>query len=259
MCGRCEVGHPLAVAEAQRLELALRRARASRRPRRTARRARSRTLVVREPSARAPPRCRSRDLEEAREELLRRRAPADGQEVDELDEEPRLPAARLRAPRSTSSRRPGTKRSWPIRSSGPLGTSRMPVASTTSTPGRPRGEALVPVEHVAVTKPSSVARHGTIAGTQVRCSSSDRSDTHRAEQMGGLRLLETRPACRWERMTDALGRLPHGCEYTQSAPPSRESSFTTGQGPESPGGPQGRASALRKMRGWRATPGTGQW
>ena len=36
-----------------------------------------------------------------------------------------------------SSRSPGMKRSWPIRSSGPLGTSRMPVASTTMAPGRP--------------------------------------------------------------------------------------------------------------------------
>src|SRR5439155_214753 len=35
---------------------------------------------------------------------------------------------------STSRRRPGMKRSSPIRSSGPLATSRMPVASTTRTP-----------------------------------------------------------------------------------------------------------------------------
>ena len=49
---------------------------------------------------------------------------------------------------STSRARPGTNRSWPTRSSGPLGTSRMPVASTTITPGRPLGEAAVPVEHV---------------------------------------------------------------------------------------------------------------
>ncbi len=40
----------------------------------------------------------------------------------------------------TSSASPGTKRSWPMRSSGPLGTSRMPVASTTSAPGRPRAK-----------------------------------------------------------------------------------------------------------------------
>jgi hypothetical protein len=38
---------------------------------------------------------------------------------------------------STSARSPGTKRSSPMRRSGPDGTSRMPVASITSTPGRP--------------------------------------------------------------------------------------------------------------------------
>ena len=38
---------------------------------------------------------------------------------------------------STRRRRPGRKRSSPMRSSGPLATSRMPVASTTSTPGWP--------------------------------------------------------------------------------------------------------------------------
>src|SRR5262245_63779818 len=34
------------------------------------------------------------DLEEAREELLRLRAPADGEEIDDLDQEPRMAFAR---------------------------------------------------------------------------------------------------------------------------------------------------------------------
>ena len=44
------------------------------------------------------------------------------------------PAARIS---SRSARRPGTKRSWLSRSSGPLATSRMPVASSTIIPGPP--------------------------------------------------------------------------------------------------------------------------
>ena len=72
---------------------------------------------------------------------------------------------------STRRRRPGRKRSWPMRSSGPLGTSRMPVASTTIAPGMPRAKRSYQSMISSVTKPSSVARHGTIAGTQVRCAS----------------------------------------------------------------------------------------
>ncbi len=70
-----------------------------------------------------------------------------------------------------SSRSPGTKRSCPMRSNGPLGTSRMPVASTTSAPGRPAAKRPYHSRTSGVTKPSSVARHGTIAGTQVRSAS----------------------------------------------------------------------------------------
>ena len=69
---------------------------------------------------------------------------------------------------STSRRRPGRKRSSPMRSRGPLATSRMPVASTTSTPGWPSAKRAYQSSTSGVTKPSSVARHGTIAGTQVR-------------------------------------------------------------------------------------------
>src|SRR5271163_5172391 len=56
-----------------------------------------------------------------------------------------------------------------MRSSGPLGTSRMPVASTTIAPGRPRAKRSYQETTASLTKPSSVARQGTIAGTQVRC------------------------------------------------------------------------------------------
>ena len=67
--------------------------------------------------------------------------------------------------------RPGRKRSWPMRSSGPLGTSRIPVASTTMAPGSPCAKRSYHSMTSSVTKPSSVARHGTMAGTQVRWAS----------------------------------------------------------------------------------------
>ena len=72
----------------------------------------------------------------------------------------------------TSSSRPGTNRSSPMRSSGPLGMSRTPVASTTIAPGRPSANRPYQSSTSGVTNPSEVARHGTIAGTHVRCSSS---------------------------------------------------------------------------------------
>ena len=46
--------------------------------------------------------------------------------------------------------------------------SRIPVASTTSTPGRPRANRAYQSSTSDVTSPSSVARQGTMAGTQVR-------------------------------------------------------------------------------------------
>jgi len=55
-----------------------------------------------------------------------------------------------------------------MRSSGPLGTSRMPVASTTIAPGRPRAKRSYHSIFASVTWPSALARQGTIAGTQVR-------------------------------------------------------------------------------------------
>ena len=66
-----------------------------------------------------------------------RDAALDGEEVDELDEElacaRRWPRARSRPARAG---RAGSGRA-PMRRSGPLGTSRIPVASTTIAPGRP--------------------------------------------------------------------------------------------------------------------------
>ena len=73
---------------------------------------------------------------------------------------------------STSLRSPGMNRSSPMRSNGPLRMSRMPVASTTIAAAVP-GQALVPGEHVLRDVPSSSARHGTMAGTQVSISMSD--------------------------------------------------------------------------------------
>ena len=66
------------------------------------------------------------------------------------------------------------KRSCPARSSGPLGTSRTPVASTTSAPGCPSAKRAYHSTTSSVTMPSSVARHGTMAGTHVRVSSARR-------------------------------------------------------------------------------------
>jgi len=60
-----------------------------------------------------------------------------------------------------------------MRSSGPLATSRMPVASTTSTPGRPSAKRPYQSITSGVAKPSSVARQGTIAGTQARVRASN--------------------------------------------------------------------------------------
>ncbi len=70
---------------------------------------------------------------------------------------------------STRRRNPGMNRSCPMRRSGPLGTSRTPVASTTIAPGRPFANRAYHSQTASVTNPSSVARQGTIAGTQVRC------------------------------------------------------------------------------------------
>src|SRR5262249_41736295 len=69
---------------------------------------------------------------------------------------------------STRVRSPGTKRSSPMRKSGPLAMSRMPVASTTRTPVWPSANLAYQSRTSGVTSPSSVARHGTMAGTHVR-------------------------------------------------------------------------------------------
>src|ERR1700723_3087204 len=69
---------------------------------------------------------------------------------------------------STNLARPGRNRSWPMRNNGPLATSRTPVASTTSAAGRPRANRSYQASTAGVTSPSSEARHGPMAGTQVR-------------------------------------------------------------------------------------------
>ena len=76
------------------------------------------------------------DLQVAAEEGLACRTAADGEEVDDLDEELR-PAAARAADGVDELLKPGMNRSSPIRSSGPLGMSRTPVASTTIAPGCP--------------------------------------------------------------------------------------------------------------------------
>ena len=73
---------------------------------------------------------------------------------------------------STSLSSPGRKRSCPMRRRGPLLMSRTPVASTTIAPGFPRAKRSYHLRLDSVTNPSSVARQGTIAGTQVRARSS---------------------------------------------------------------------------------------
>ena len=58
----------------------------------------------------------------------------------------------------------------------------MPVASTTSAPGRPRAKRSYQATTSSVTKPSPVARQGTIAGTQVRRASRRRPASSGANQ-----------------------------------------------------------------------------
>ena len=124
-----------------------------------------------------------RDRQEALEELAadpgRRRT---RQKIDELNEEPRLAGAR--APHRLDQRgtAPATNRASPMRSSGPLATSRMPVASTTMAPGPPAREALVPGEHFGVTSPSSVARHGHHGGHPGALPELEAADAHGLKQ-----------------------------------------------------------------------------
>jgi hypothetical protein len=91
---------------------------------------------------------------------------------------------------STSFFKPGMKRSWPMRSNGPLGISLIPVASTTIAPGRPRANRPYQARTSSLTLPSGSARHGTMAGTQVRWASSSlptRSAENRREACVSLR------------------------------------------------------------------------
>ena len=94
--------------------------------------------------------------------------------------------------------------------SGPLGTSRMPVASTTMAPGRPRAKRAYQSITSWLTSPSAFARQGTMAGTQVRDVKRHRARPHRREQPRSCCLpaaLATGPGL--GPVDDALRRLEH--------------------------------------------------
>ena len=76
------------------------------------------------------------DGKKALEELFRIGPAANGEEIDELDEQARAAAARA-AHRFSQAVEARQEAVMADRSSGPLGTSRMPVASTTIAPGPP--------------------------------------------------------------------------------------------------------------------------
>ena len=69
---------------------------------------------------------------------------------------------------STSFFIPGKKLSLPILSNGPEGTSRIPVASMTIAAGLPCANLPYQSRTSGMTSPSLDARHGTIAGIQLR-------------------------------------------------------------------------------------------
>ena len=93
--------------------------------------------------------------------------PADAEEVDQLNQEPRLARAAL-AHLLHEPAEPGDE----AIAADPQERSRRHVADTRrldhEDPGPAIGEAAVPVDDLDVASPSSVERHGTIAGTQVR-------------------------------------------------------------------------------------------
>ena len=71
-------------------------------------------------------------------------------------------------------------------------------------------EALVPVEHLGVTRPSSLARQGTMAGTQVRCAQLEAARRERREQPSAAALRgggQRRRLASWRMRS---GRPPHG-------------------------------------------------
>ena len=144
MCGRSHVGDALAIPEPHRPST---RAASGRtrdgRPQRDQRVARGR--IGRGTSR--PSRCSRGDVEEPPQILLGLGPAFDRQKIDQLDEAGACIHC-WHAHGTNELAKPGMKRSSPIRSNGPLGMSRTPVASTTIAAGPPHGEALVPFEHI---------------------------------------------------------------------------------------------------------------
>ena len=98
-----------------------------------------------------------------------------------------------------------------MRSSGPLGTSRMPGRLDDDRAGLPSAKRAYQSSTSAVTKPSSVARQGTIAGTQVRwrrerlpASRGENRRERAASSMVGIGLAPARSGCVEEYATYCL-------------------------------------------------------
>ncbi len=153
------------------------------------------------------------ELEMSAEVGLLCRAPADAQEVDDLDEQAGLAARRLahavdqlaqardEALVADAQERPGRD----VADAGRLDHQHAGAAG---------GEARVPVDDVVGDEavvggaPRDHGRHpGALASLH-------RSDVDRREEEGGLGLFARRPARLGERMADALGGMPHRPGYT---------------------------------------------
>ena len=115
----------------------------------------------------------ARDGQEPFEELARFRSAANGEKIDELNEEPRPSSARP-LDHIRKARQPRNEAIVADAQQRPLGKSLTPVASTTIAPGRPFAKRSYQARIASETNPSSVARHGTMTGTQVRCSTLSR-------------------------------------------------------------------------------------
>ena len=120
---------------------------------------------------------------------------------------------------SVSRRRPGRKRSWPMRSSGPLGMSRMPVASTTMAPGLPRAKRSYQATTSSVTKPSFGGAPGHHGGNPGALLKEERADGDRREQPRRRRLLARRRSPGLRLIADALRRSPHSYGLPRSEKP----------------------------------------
>jgi hypothetical protein len=112
-----------------------------------------------------------------------------------------------------------------MRRRGPLGISRIPVASTTIAPGFPRANRSYHRKLDSVTNPSSVARQGTMAGTHVRSRSTMgpiRTGRNQSASEASCAPLATgvrqRVADSFRRRPHAMGALRHS---RRSPQPSR--------------------------------------